>query len=306
MSLYPQLLLGAIRPRSLFLPCSAIILGSGLAAYDGFVDGRLFTSLLFITMLGQIVTNLASDYQRAFIIHASQPQSRDQSVHHQHIQSTMLKLILGLFILFCAALGALTFTSTAVAPVSMTLMVVCCLLLLSVLRHKTRRGLPADRFGQIGSLAIMAMLSAILPFFISHYLHTANVQITDVLIAAAAGCLALMNWFSEQITLRLSAHESLRLDSDGEPLVKSPPAIANLLNAQTIALVVAVLCTVALIVSEQLPLLCFAFIFTIPSLAATIITTRHLPDSETAQSQMTKTGIASFSYWVLFIIGLMW
>jgi len=88
--------------------------------------------------------------------------------------------------------------------------------------------------------------------------------------------------------------------------VQSPPAIGNLLNAQTIVLVVAVVTTLTLIFIEQLPLLSFAFIFALPSLAATIITIKHLPDFDTAQSQMTKTGIASFSYWVLFTVGLMW
>ncbi|WP_394173499.1 UbiA prenyltransferase family protein [Thalassotalea litorea] len=306
MSLYVQLLLGAIRPRSFFLPCSAIILGSGLAAFEGVVDGRLFSGLLFIAMLGQIVTNLASDYQRAFIIHASKLQSSAQSAQHQHVQSIMLKLILGLFILFCLALGSLTFASTAVAPISMSLMIICSLLLLSVLRHKTRRGLPVDRFGQIMSLTAMALLCGILPFFISHYLHTASLQISDGWIAAAAGSLAVMTWFSEQIIIRFSTHESLQVANDTAPLVQSPPAINNLLNAQTIALVFAAICTVLFIVSEELPWLCFSFVFALPSLAATIITTRHLPDIEIAQSQMTKTGIASFSFWVLFIIGLMW
>ncbi|QDP00133.1 hypothetical protein [Thalassotalea sp. PS06] len=305
MSLYLQLFLGAIRPRSFFLPCSAIILGCGMAAYEGIVDGGLFAGLLFITMLGQVVVNLASDYQRAFIIHASK--RNDGAINkHQQLQGTMLRLILGLFVIFCIALGGLSFASTSVAPVSMTLMVVCCLLMLSVLRHKTRRGLPTDRFGQIASLSVMALLSGALPFLISHYLHTANLQAIDILIAVATSCLALMTWFSEQIMLRLSSHENMQISADDSPLVQSPPAIGNLLNAQTIVLVLAVVTTLSLIFAEQLPLLSLAFIFALPSLAATIITTRHLPDFDTAQSQMTKTGIASFSYWVLFTVGLMW
>ncbi|TKB45353.1 hypothetical protein [Thalassotalea mangrovi] len=306
MSLYLQLLLGAIRPRSLFLPCSAIILGSGLAAFEGYVDGALFASLLFVTMFAQIIVNLAGDYQRAFIIHARNSEQSGQANKHQQLQASMLKLILGLFVLFCIAIGSLTLTSTGVAPVSLTLLILCCLLLLSVLRHKTRRGLPTDRFGQILSLLVMALLSASLPFLLSHYLYTASLQSIDLLIAIAAGCLALMTWFSEQIMLRFATQNVSQIDADATPLVQSQPAINNLLNAQMISLIVAVLLTLTLIIIAQLPILTFAFIFAIPSLAATIITTRHLPDFDTAQSQLTKTGIASFSYWVLFVIGLMW
>ncbi len=54
--------LSAIRPKTLPLAISSIILGSSIAAYDGFFDLTIFYLALFTAMLLQVVSNLANDY----------------------------------------------------------------------------------------------------------------------------------------------------------------------------------------------------------------------------------------------------
>lgn len=54
--------LAAIRPKTLPLACSAIILASAIAAYDGIFDLSIFILSLTTAVLLQIVSNLANDY----------------------------------------------------------------------------------------------------------------------------------------------------------------------------------------------------------------------------------------------------
>jgi len=52
----------ALRPKTLPLAISAIILGSSLAAYDGFFEGTIFSLALITAILLQVISNLANDY----------------------------------------------------------------------------------------------------------------------------------------------------------------------------------------------------------------------------------------------------
>ena len=54
--------LSAIRPKTLPLSISAIILGSAIAAFDGFFNVTIFSLALITATLLQIVSNLANDY----------------------------------------------------------------------------------------------------------------------------------------------------------------------------------------------------------------------------------------------------
>ncbi len=54
--------LSAIRPKTLPLAISAIIVGSSIAAYDGFFDSTIFSLALITAILLQVVSNLANDY----------------------------------------------------------------------------------------------------------------------------------------------------------------------------------------------------------------------------------------------------
>lgn len=51
----------AIRPRTLPLSLAGIIMGSGIAFFNGFVDWRIFSLAMITTILFQILSNLAND-----------------------------------------------------------------------------------------------------------------------------------------------------------------------------------------------------------------------------------------------------
>lgn len=298
MPIFINLLLSAIRPITFFLPCAAVILGAGFSAFHGVVDGGLFVSLLMLTVLGQVTINLANDYQRAFITAAQKANVKANSEVLYKTRKQMLQLILGCFLTLVLSLGLLSFAAINGSGLALLIIGICALLMLSVLREKTRKAKPLYEKLTIKNTLSYAILSAIVPLTLTYYLHTAQLPLSIVLIAVVVGLVTLMHLLSEQISEQIAEHS---------PVVAEhmPKEISTQLLCQKIIIISAALATFLYIYFAYIPLTAGLFIMALPSLYAPIMTLEHYPESDVAKSQTTKIAIAGFAYWVLFTVGLM-
>ncbi|MEW6997577.1 hypothetical protein AADZ86_07725 [Colwelliaceae bacterium BS250] len=299
MPIIVNLFLAAIQPKTFFLPCAAIILGSGLAALNGVVDGVLFSSLLIITILTQITFNLANDYQRAFLTNSSVVNSKNPKIFTARGQ--MLKLILGCYITTMLALMGLTYTSTTSANTGYVLLATIVISLLIILRVKTSAQQPKQTLElTLKPVTIFAQLSLVgaLPTVVSYYLHTAQLPFDIMMVAFICGLLSLLVLLATQIKEFIKA--SPAIDS-----AAIPKPLKHLINAQKIVLISTVIATALFIYFAYIPQLSGFFALSLPSIYAAIVTIEHYPETDVATSQVTKISISCFAYWVLFVIGMM-
>lgn len=293
-----NLFLSAIRPITFFLPCAAIILGAGLSAHSGVVDGPLFVSLLTLALLAQVTINLGDDYQRAFITNAAALNQKSQSSQKQmHVRYQMLKLILGCFLLFGVGIITLCKMSTDGSFIAYGLAGLTAMILLMILRIKTRQ---ASVFKPISITSITAniLLLGFLPTLVSYYLHTSKFNYSVVGLAFCAGFLVLSVLFTGNIKQQISNDANINSEN-------LTPAFKLLLNVQLVLIALVFLCTLAIIYFAQLPLFSGLFIFTLPSFIGSIMTIKHLPEEDVAQTQINKLIFTCFAFWILFVIGLM-
>ncbi|TRX53396.1 hypothetical protein [Thalassomonas sp. M1454] len=298
MPIFINLLLSAIRPITFFLPCAAVILGAGLAAFNGVVDGGLFISLLILTIVGQVTFNLANDYQRAFITAAQKAKIKANSEILYKTRKQMLQLILGCFLTMIFSLGLLSFAAINGSGIALLIIAFYAFLMLSVLRQKSKKAKPLYAKLTIVNALVYATLSAVIPLTLTYYLHTAQLPIDVVIVAIIAGLVSLMLLLSEQIKEQIIAHTPVVAE-------QMPKQISTQLLQQKVIIIISAIATLLFIYFAYLPLTAGLFIMALPSLYATIMTLEHYPESDVAQSQTTKTAIAGFAYWVLFTIGLM-
>lgn len=303
MPIIVNLFLAAIQPKTFFLPCAAIILGCGLAALDGVVDGVLFSSLLILTILTQITFNLASDYQRAFLTNSNVANSKNPKLFSAKQQ--MLKLILGCYITSMLALLGLTYVSTASAITGFVLLAIIAIALIISLRFKTSSKQPEQASAQAlspilkpTSIIAHLLLVGATPVAVSYYLHTAQLPISIMAIAFTCGLLSLLLLLATQIKAFIKA--SPAIDS-----IALPTPLKHLINVQKIVLISTVIATALFIYFAYIPQLSGFFVLALPSIYAAIITIEHYPETDVATSQVTKISISCFAYWVLFVIGMM-
>ncbi|WOH35964.1 hypothetical protein RI844_11285 [Thalassotalea fonticola] len=293
-----NLFLSAIRPITFFLPCAAIILGAGLSAYSGVVDGPLFVSLLTLALLAQITINLGDDYQRAFITSAAVLNQQSQSSQKQmHVRYQMLRLILGCFILFSIGIIILCKMSTDGSFIAYGLAGLCAMILLMILRIKTRQ---ASVSKPISIAAIMAniLLLGFLPTLVSYYLHTSKFNYSVVGLAFCAGLLVLSVLFTGNLKQQITKDAGINSEN-------LTPAFRLLLNVLLVLIAVVFSFTLAIIYFAELPLFSGLFIFTLPSFVGSIMTVKHLPEEDVTQTQISKLIFTCFAFWILFVIGLM-
>lgn len=293
-----NLFLSAIRPITFFLPCAAIILGAGLSAHSGVVDGSLFISLLTLAVLAQVTVNLADDYQRAFITNAQALKQQSPSSQKQmHVRHQMLKLILGCFLVFAIGLIVLCKMTTDGSFIAYGLTTLSAILMLMILRIKTRQ--PGD----IKAISITAMLAHVLllgflPTLISYYLHTSQLNYNIVGLAFCSGLLTLTMLFIS------NSKQQIKVD----PTITSEnltPAFKLLLNVQLIIVAIVFISVLGIIYLGQLPMFSGLFIFTLPSFIGSIMTVKHMPEEDVVQTQISKIIFTGFAFWILFVIGLM-
>ena len=293
-----NLFLSAIRPITFFLPCAAIILGAGLSAYSGVVDGSLFISLLTLAVLAQITVNLADDYQRAFITNAQAlNQQSPYSQKQMHVRHQMLKLILGCFLVFTLGLIVLCKITTDGSFIAYSLTALSAMIMLMILRIKTRQP------GVLNAISITAvfahvLLLGFLPTLISYYLHTSGFNYSVIGLAFCSGLLTLTMLFSRNSKQQIKADSTITS-------VNLTPAFKLLLNAQLLIVAIVFVLALGIIYLGQLPLFSGLFIFTFPSFIGTIMTVKHMPEEDVVQAQTSKTIFTIFAFWILFVIGLM-
>ncbi|KGJ99216.1 hypothetical protein [Thalassotalea sp. ND16A] len=294
-----NLFLAAFQPITFFLPCAAIILGSGLAALNGVVDGPLFVSLLMLTVLAQITFNLAQDFQKAFLTHApafnaSKPGSNIQMA----VRQQMLKLMLGCYFTLVLGLTLLCHFSIGGSVIGYALIAITAVLMLLILRTKTRSGSKDSNRISTASIIGQFLLVGFIPVIVSYHLHTSDLSIYLVLFAVCCGVLSLLALFAEQLCEQI--RDNTPVASDNLPAVIAK----NIIWQKSIIISVVVL-TGGFIYLSDVPVLSGIFILALPSLIATVATIEHLPEEDIAVSQKTKVAIACFAFWVLFIVGMM-
>lgn len=293
-----NLFLSAIRPITFFLPCAAIILGAGLSAYSGVVDGSLFISLLTLAVLAQITVNLADDYQRAFITNAQALNQQSPSSQKQmHVRHQMLKLILGCFLVFTLGLIVLCKMTTDGSFIAYGLTALSAIMMLMVLRIKTRQSGVIKAFSITAAFAHVLLLG-FLPTLISYYLHTSHFSYSVIGLAFCSGLLALTMLFSS------NSKQQIKVDStiNSENLT---PTFKLLLNVQLAIVALVFVLALSIIYLGQLPLFSGLFIFTLPSFIGSITTVKHMPEEDIVQTQISKIIFTGFAFWILFVIGLM-
>ncbi len=296
MSMYINLFLSAIKPLSFFLPCSAIIFGSGLAAFNGVVDGVLFTSLLVISILGQISLNLANDYQRAFLTYSRTSSTNNE--RHKQVRISMLKLLLGCYLVFLLSLILLSALTLEDSILSYVLVIGIAVSTLTVFRLKTR-GVPVLHKAIDGmQLLSQFFIAGLLPSLLAYHLHTASMSGEVLLIAGVFSLATLLPYFSDRVLAIISKHDPVRSD-------QMPTILTQTLKLQKLVMALLVICVLSLILLGLTPILvCFSLIAS-PSLFASCMTLQHFPEVDTAQSQKSKVTLATFVFAVLFIVGLM-
>ena len=289
-----NLLLAAIQPRTFFIPCASIILGSGFAAYSGIVDGNLFLSLLLLTILAQVIFNLSNDFQQAFVNNASQQKNPVQG----KIKQQMLKLILACFLVWCLGLTALMSVSVNGGATAYLLVMALFLLVLAIVRFKTLFKSDNSKPTSALNLLVYGVISGVLPTLISYYLHTSELNIIITLLAINCGLLASSLVLSQKIVSQLILQSSKQIGV-------LTAAVATTLKWQKIIVISSTFMTGLIGYYFALPFLTWCFIFALPSIVATIATIEHVTEIDVAQSQFTKLCIAIFAYWVLWVAGLM-
>lgn len=297
MPVVVNLFLAAIQPRTFFLPCAAIILGSGLAAFAGIVDGALFSGLFLLTIFAQISVNLANDYQRAFITHADAIKDSRSAIQYK-VRNQMLKLILGCFFVFVLGLIILTHLSTGGSVLGYAFIAISGVLLLSILRLKTRYKKTINRHIDKTSMLCQFLLSGFFPATLSYHLHTSTLPFHMILLALCCGLLSLSSLFAEHISQQVNINS---------PVIagRLPPPLKLALMWQKIIIIATTVLTGLTIYITGIPFLSGIFILALPALIATIATVEHLPESDISAAQITKIQIACFAFWVLFVVGMM-
>ena len=293
-----NLFLSAIRPITFFMPCAAIILGAGLSAYSGVVDGSLFISLLILALLAQITVNLADDYQRAFITNAQALDQQSPSSQKQlHVRHQMLKLILGCFLVFTLGLTVLSKMTTDGSFLAYGLTALSALIMLMILRIKTRQpgNVKAISFSSIFAHVLLLGFS---PTLVSYYLHTSQLSYTVVGLSFCSGLLALTVLFIRNCKQQINIEPSINSEN-------LTPAFKILLNVQLVIVAIVFISVLAIIYLGQLPLFSGLLIFTLPSFVGSIMTVKHMPEEDVVQTQITKIIFTGFAFWILFVIGLM-
>lgn len=297
MPIFINLLLSAIRPITFFLPCAAIILGSGLAAFSGVVDGPLFSGLFLLTIFAQISVNLANDYQRAFITHADAIKNSRSAIQYK-VRNQMLKLILSCFFVFLFGLILLSHLSTGGSIHAYILIAICAGLLLTILRVKTRYKKTVESKINKASLLGQFLLLGFIPTTLSYHLHTSTTPSHVILFAICCGILSLASILSEHIAEQVKSNSPVVVG-------QLPPPLKHALLWQKIILILATVFTALAIFITNIPFLSGIFILALPALFATVVTIEHLPEDDIANSQISKIKIACFAFWVLFIVGMM-
>lgn len=296
-SVFINLFLASIQPRSFFLPCSSIILGSTLAAFYGVTDGALFSSLLMLTILAQMCINLSQDYQRAFV-RSDSAANHEQNAIKVKVSRQMLILMLSCFLIFTLALIAVVHVNLPGNLLAFSMALIGCALLLMAIRVNTRIQNSSGTMPSIGGLFLHVVCIAILPITLSFYLHTAQLNITIAMIALNAALLSCLSPFSQQLITNIQTEGSVSMEN-------LPKSISQLLTIQTVILVSTSIVSLMNIYFLDLPISTVIFIFALPSMAATIATVKHIPEVDIAQAQKTKITLAAFAYWVLFCAGIM-
>ncbi|WP_371376557.1 hypothetical protein [Thalassotalea aquiviva] len=301
MSLYINLFLSSLRPITFFLPCAAIILGCGLAAFDGVIDGLLFSALLFLSIFAQMIYNLVQDYQRAFISHQVVAKTETSKQARYQTRISMLKLILASYATFVLAL--LLFVGSAVPSslIGYSLVALIALIFLLVLRLKTKDTQPEHRLHQVFGYLSHALLFGALPSLLSYHVLTASMNAYIVIFAFISAFLSLLLYMANKVKKIIEG-----IERQGEYVqISNNKTLRLLLTAQKWTVL---LCTLATLLSAYffyIPILTGLCLLATPSLIASAITLEHFPESDVAQSQTSKISIACFAYWVLFVIGLM-
>lgn len=296
MNIYLNLFLSAIKPITFFIPCSAIILGSGLAAFFGVVDGGIFSSLLLLSLIAQITINLANDYQRAFICFAPSQGANKQK--QMHVRMSMLKLILGSYFLFSISLLLLTVTAVTGAPIAYGLSVSLAIALLAFIRIKTRYKPSKIEHLPVSGMSIQFLFIGLGPVLLSYYLYTVTLSIDVIILAGLFALSTILSLLAERVVEITDQLQPIQFDA-------IPSSLKNTFQLQKAIIAIISIIIITLISIGSLPILtCFALMAT-PSLFATCMTLESFPESDMAVSQKTKLNISLFAFWVLFIVGLM-
>ena len=297
MSIYLNLFLAAIKPITFFLPCAAVILGSGLSAYNGIVDGTIFTSLLVLMIIGQISMNLANDYQLAFTSSKNSTYTPSNPQQYQ-ARMSMLKLILGLFLAVFLGLFALIATAIPGSYPAYFILALAAILMLITLRHKSRHGNVVNTKVDVKDLVIFMLLSGLFPTLLSIIVHTASITITDIIIAINFALLASISFYANKLDTFIQAEEQ-----QGKQI--NIQDIKPILTVEKALILASTVMSLLVIFIVPMSLFTIAFALAVPSIFASTVTLEHFPDSDISNKQKNKVAIATFAYWVLFIVGLM-
>ena len=177
--------ISAFRLRTLFLAVSTVILGSGLAVYEGKLDLTVFTFTMILAIAIQILANLANDlgdYQKGTDI-TGRRVGPTRAIQSGLISSSQMKIAIIIFILICVISGSVLVYKIApyVSNVAwLTLLAIGILCIIAALFYTMGR--HAYGYRSLGDLFAFLFFGPV-PVIGTYFLHTHSIDYFPVLPA---------------------------------------------------------------------------------------------------------------------------
>ena len=186
--------ISAFRLRTLFLAVSTVILGSGLAIYEGKFDLTIFTFAMVLAIAIQILANLANDlgdFQKGTDITGKRV-GPTRAVQGGMISASQMKVAISIFVVICILSGSLLVYK--IAPfVSITawisLLFIGLLCILAALFYTM--GKNAYGYRGWGDLFAFVFFGPV-PVIGTYFLHTHSLDFVPVLPAISIGLVSTM------------------------------------------------------------------------------------------------------------------
>lgn len=186
--------ISAFRLRTLFLAVSTVILGSGLAVYEGKLDLTVFTFTMILAIAIQILANLANDlgdYQKGTDI-TGRRVGPTRAIQSGLISSSQMKIAIVIFILICVISGSVLVYKIApyVSNVAwLTLLAIGILCIIAALFYTMGR--HAYGYRGLGDLFAFLFFGPV-PVIGTYFLHTHSIDYFPVLPAISIGIISTM------------------------------------------------------------------------------------------------------------------
>lgn len=291
--------LSAMRPKTLPLACSSIFLSSAIANYHGFFNSTIFALALLTAVLLQIISNLANDYGDA-VSGADNSQRVGPKRVMQSGQVSKYNMQQAIVIACIAAtVSGLSLLTVAFSTNTYLLIIFILLGAVAIIGAITyTMGTSPYGYKGLGDIAVF-MFFGWLAVVGGYYLYTQQFLMTLLLPASACGL------FSASV---LNINNMRDLNSD-KAVGKNTLAVymghqkAHIYHGCLLAS--AFLCLAMYIVIEQLPVLTWLYLLTLPMFLRIFEQAKHYQQA-TLMNQLLKFSVlTTLLASVLFSIGLL-